>query len=445
MKKIGFDIDGVLTDVRKFQIEYGKKFFIEKYNMDIVDENAYSIKKMFNCTDEQEYEFWKKYIIFYSIKWPIRAGASEIINKLKEDGNEIYIISSRIKACEKSPIGTLMRFLVKRWLQNNDINIDSDKFFFCSTLDSALEKTKICEELNIDYMIEDCPDNIESIKEVTNVIAYSNSYNQNISNEITKVNGFYEIYDIISKSYEEKKFRFLKKAERDELSKTELIEYYKQLKENYINSNTITNIEKTEKFYSRVYPFLKKVFDFKYPHIVENPEMIPEDKGIIFVANHRDMIDPPLIMSVLGNRSAHLLLKSEFLESNFSSFLTNMGFVFVERGNRDSEILASEELSKLVLKGKDIIVFPEGTRNKSNKTLLDFKKGAVTIAQRTGAPIVPIAITKVFDDYSEKIVIKIGEKMYVDYFDDICQKNNELKENIENMIIDSNNVKIKKK
>ena len=43
-------------------------------------------------------------------------------------------------------------------------------------------------------MIEDCPDNIESIKEVTNVIAYSNSYNQNISNEITKVNGFYEIY-----------------------------------------------------------------------------------------------------------------------------------------------------------------------------------------------------------------------------------------------------------
>ena len=140
-----------------------------------------------------------------------------------------------------------------------------------------------------------------------------------------------------------------------------------------------------------------------------------------------------------------ILLKSEFLDTKFSSFLKALGCVFVVRGNRDSEILSSEELSKLVLKGSNIIIFPEGTRNKTKNILLDFKTGAVSIAQRTGAPIVPLSITKVFDDFSEKIVIKAGKEIYVDYFDDICDKNNELKQSIESMILESKDEKIKTK
>lgn len=445
MKNIAFDIDGVLTDIEKFQLEVGGQFFKEKYGLPIVNRNGYSIKEIFNCTSEQEYEFWKKNIIFYASKYPIRPGASETINKLINDGFNVFIISSRIKTSEDSALGLLMRTLLKRWLVSNGINISPNNMKFCSVENSGIEKANMCEQNNIDYIVEDCPSNIKELKTVTNVICYLSNYNRDCFDDIDYVTSFHEIYDIISKNYSIKKFRFLKKNERNQLDKQQLIEYYKQLKESYLNSETAISKEKTEKFYHICYPLLKKIFDLKYPYTLENENSIPDKDGVIFVANHRDMIDPPLIMSCIGNRPTHLLLKSEFLDTKFSSFLKVLGCVFVVRGNRDSEILSSEELSKLVLKGSNIIIFPEGTRNKTKNILLDFKTGAVSIAQRTGAPIVPLSITKVFDDFSEKIVIKAGKEIYVDYFDDICDKNNELKQSIESMILESKDEKIKTK
>ena len=92
---IAFDVDGVFTDLHKFQLEYGKIFFKKKYGKDIVNENASSIKKMFDCSAEQEYEFWKKHLVYYALKWPMRDGMAEAIKKLQEDGNNIFIVSSR--------------------------------------------------------------------------------------------------------------------------------------------------------------------------------------------------------------------------------------------------------------------------------------------------------------------------------------------------------------
>ena len=42
--RIAFDADGVLTDLEKFQLEYGEKFFKEKYNKEIVNPSGYVIK-----------------------------------------------------------------------------------------------------------------------------------------------------------------------------------------------------------------------------------------------------------------------------------------------------------------------------------------------------------------------------------------------------------------
>lgn len=437
--KIGFDVDGVLVDLKKFELEYGSKFFKKKYNMDIKNINGFSIKEIFDCTDKQEYEFWKEYIVFYSIKYPIRPGASEIINKLIEDGNEIFIITSRIKTAEDNALGALMRFLLKDWLKKNNIDINPNNFKFCSTTNSAIEKAEFCKNNEIDFMIDDDVDNINMLKNVTNAICFATDYNDKVK-DVLRTNVFYDIYNNIVEHYNNK-FHFLKRDERNKLSKSELIEYYQKLKESYLNSKTLIALPQTEETYLSQYPLLKKLFDSKFQYEIENEHLIPKEDGVIYVANHKDMIDPPLIMSAIGRKPVHLLLKSEFLNTPFSSFLKSIGCVFVFRGNKDSEISSSEELSKILLQGSNIIIFPEGTRNKTEETLLPFKTGAVTIAQRTGAPIVPISITK---ETSGKISIKFGEKFYVSYFDDILEKNDELKKNIENMINEEKYQKIKK-
>ena len=440
--RIAFDADGVLTDLEKFQLEYGEKFFKEKYNKEIVNPSGYGIKEIFDCTDEQEVEFWKKNIVFYSLKYPPRIGMKETIRKLVADNNQIYIFTSRIKTDEKGFLGKMMRCFFKLWLKNEKINYD--KIEFCSIKNSALEKVENCKKYKIDFIVEDTPENINELSKTTKVICYNAIYNNNIINtdNIYKIDHCYEIYDTISSFYDEEKFRILKRYDKQKLSKTQLIEYYKDLRQYYLSLDSDINSKKTEKFYKTIYPGLKKIFDLKYPYEIENKENIPQNNGVIYVINHRDMIDMPLIMSALGNRPVHLLLKAEFLETPAKGFLNNLGCVFVDRENRDSHIVSKEELIKLILSGSNCIICPEGTRNKTDDLLLEFKLGAVAIAQVTGAPIVPIAITKKFNDYSEKILLKVGTSMNVSVTDDLVEKNKELQNQIKNMLVEQKTKKL---
>ena len=50
---------------------------------------------MFNVTDEEDKKCWSTIVENYSINEPARPFASEIINKLKKEGNSIYIITAR--------------------------------------------------------------------------------------------------------------------------------------------------------------------------------------------------------------------------------------------------------------------------------------------------------------------------------------------------------------
>ena len=107
--RIGIDIDGVLTDVGQFSTDYLSKYCVEN-NIDFdIGESSYSATKMFNITKEQENSFWDKYLEFYAKKEKTRPFASEVIKKLKEEGNEIYIITARWTTNQDTEQGKNMR------------------------------------------------------------------------------------------------------------------------------------------------------------------------------------------------------------------------------------------------------------------------------------------------------------------------------------------------
>ena len=87
--KIGFDVDGVLTDLENYQLKYGKKYFGEDK---LVNEDEIDIKEMFNCTKQEREKFWIKYIWKYCFM-PFEEDMGALIRKLKEEGDEIYIIT----------------------------------------------------------------------------------------------------------------------------------------------------------------------------------------------------------------------------------------------------------------------------------------------------------------------------------------------------------------
>ncbi len=426
---IAFDIDGVLTDIETYQLKVGKKFFKQRK---IIDERGYSIREIFGCTEKEEYVFWRKNILSYSMKWPARTGCGEMIAKIKEEGNSIFIISSRIKASSKGFVGWLMRRIVYRFFKR--FEIPYDQIFFCSVQNSAEEKSRLCKDLQIDLIVEDCPENINALKDVTQVICFDSVYNKEIPN-VYHVHNFYEIYEYVNKQNKNVTFKYQKRKERMQMSLDERETYFNQLCEYYKSHTDKKVIVKTEVFYKRCSLLIKPLFDLIYRYEVESNNRIELDTPTIYVANHRSMIDSLFIMSLLNHQPIHLLAKAEFLKKSSGYFLKAVGCVFVERTNKDSHILAKEQLIKVILSGGNVIIFPEGTRNKTDEILLDFKLGAVDIAQITGCPIVPIAIVWNGKDNHHDIKLKVGKRIYVSYGDDLIEKNNYLRGVVKKMLV----------
>ena len=162
--KIGIDIDGVLLDLERFAIDYGTKFCIEE-NLNLkINIQEYWEKLKFNWTEEQENKFWNKYIIKYFKQYPPREFASEIIKKLKKEGNKIYIITARNEEGLPQEEYGKSQEITKTWLNEN--NIEYDKLIF--TPDS--EKLEQCLKNNVEIMIADSPTNIKNISQKIPVI-----------------------------------------------------------------------------------------------------------------------------------------------------------------------------------------------------------------------------------------------------------------------------------
>jgi 1-acyl-sn-glycerol-3-phosphate acyltransferase len=170
---------------------------------------------------------------------------------------------------------------------------------------------------------------------------------------------------------------------------------------------------------------------------VINKELLPREDGLIMVYNHRDYWDIPLVFSILGTRPIHALVKVELKTEPVGKLLGFMGAVFVDRDNPENRKNAKGNLLELALNGRNILISPEGTRNKTNETLLYFRgHGAVSIAQKTGRPIVPFAISKYGENGKQKL-IRICNPFYVGAEDDLGVANERLYKCVFNALMEN--------
>ena len=120
---------------------------------------------------------------------------------------------------------------------------------------------------------------------------------------------------------------------------------------------------------------------------------VPPGVSCIFMSNHVSNLDPPVTVTVIPGRCS-ALLKKEILKIPILGTAMRMAkFVPVERGARreaarESVAAAGDALAS----GLHMLVYPEGTRSLDGR-LAPFKKGPFYLAQQTGAPIIPLAIS----------------------------------------------------
>ena len=204
---IGLDMDGVLVDLEKYQLEKGIAYFCKKFNVSpeevVKNINAYDIEDIFGCTRDQRMTFWVRYIWEYCLLTPAREGSREITNKWHQEGRKIDIITSRVYVMQEDIIGALFRKMVKIWLFKQGIYYDN--IVFCSEKGSAIDKSNACIDCKTKIMGEDKLDNVDAISENCLVACFNAKWNQNFEKEnVYRVNNIYEMDNLIHKLEKEK-------------------------------------------------------------------------------------------------------------------------------------------------------------------------------------------------------------------------------------------------
>jgi 1-acyl-sn-glycerol-3-phosphate acyltransferase len=123
---------------------------------------------------------------------------------------------------------------------------------------------------------------------------------------------------------------------------------------------------------------------------IEGREKIQPGTAYVMVANHQSLLD----ILVLFRLFTHFKWVSKIENFRIPAIGWNMSlnrYIKLRRGDKDSIAQMMLACEHTLAAGNSVMMFPEGTRSVDGR-LREFKHGAFTLAQRTGAPLLPIVV-----------------------------------------------------
>ena len=171
---IGIDIDDTISMTFENATEYAKEYIKNTLGKEPIIEMSnvkdhYYIRDMFGLTDEEADKFWDDYYVRIIENVKPKPFSVEVINKLKEDGNRIVIITARW-----SKNGVSAFDISKKWLDKQGIQYDK--------LYTDIEvKDEIALDEKIDLFIDD---SISQCNVVTNAGIKSYLFDSNTNKHI---------------------------------------------------------------------------------------------------------------------------------------------------------------------------------------------------------------------------------------------------------------------
>ena len=157
---------------------------------------------------------------------------------------------------------------------------------------------------------------------------------------------------------------------------------------------------------------LGTIFKVMYRPTIINKEYIPKEGPIFVCGNHKHVFDQNLAI-LATKRTLHYMAKKEYFDGKYAWFFRWVGCIPVNREIHDEN--AKQSAIKILENNGGIGIFPEGTRNKTEAFLLPFKFGAVSMAQKTNATIVPFGLTGEYKKGKDNnLMIRFGKPFKVE-------------------------------
>ncbi len=143
-------------------------------------------------------------------------------------------------------------------------------------------------------------------------------------------------------------------------------------------------------------------------------ENVPTDEPVLYVANHNSyfdiMLTYPLCPSLTGYISKDSIERVPLL----SHWMKRLHCLFMNRDDVKQSLKTILAGVDLIKNGISVCIFPEGTRGDSAE-MIPFKNGSMKIAEKTGCPVIPIAISGTRDIIGRPIPAARPTKVTIQY------------------------------
>ena len=124
---------------------------------------------------------------------------------------------------------------------------------------------------------------------------------------------------------------------------------------------------------------------------IKNKHFIDPKQTYVFVANHQSFLDIPAY-TIACNNTLRFLAKVELTKAPLLGYVIKNLYISVDRKDKLARIKSMENMMNSLKEGVSVFICPEGTRNRTDKPLLDFHDGAFRLAIESQLPLAVLTL-----------------------------------------------------
>ena len=142
------------------------------------------------------------------------------------------------------------------------------------------------------------------------------------------------------------------------------------------------------------------------PLKVKGSEHFKNLENCVIVSNHNSLMDVPVTTPFMP-RANKTIARQDFAKIPVFGWIYGFGSVLVDRKDDNSRRKSFEDMKRMLTHGLDMVIYPEGTRNRTDDPLKPFYDGAFRLAVDTRKPVVPALV------FNTRKVLPVTKKFFM--------------------------------
>lgn len=226
-------------------------------------------------------------------------------------------------------------------------------------------------------------------------------------------------------------------AEKVESGKTHVDVNKMDWHEMLLANNSSLELPSTSVFYPLHAKLFKSFLKLNNRLKIVGEKNVPKKGPFIIAPNHQSFLDGPIVASGLSYktlRNSYFFATEEHVKHPVvKSLAKRNNIILMEKRNLKNSILKLSEVLKL---GKNVVIFPEGSRSYDGE-MVPFKKTFAILSKELNVPVVPVCIRGAYDVLPRGSKWIKPKKIEVEYLPPVMSENGDTYDSISDKVRDS--------